>query len=178
MLKFTGHFEVSLRSQQMLENFIEGNQRQMQTVLNEVNRVGNIALHNTQRLRILERRSWKNLRKFYSYAQLKKDHHFKYYPHLSRTFSRDDRAERPNPKLPPLNKIDEVIHVNAPDDRIAPEVDSGSSRSSADHEDSDVDLFAPDNEDYASPPSSDADSSGEHSSSGESSPASGDASNA
>src|SRR4051812_36090521 len=42
------HFEVSLRSQQMLENFAEANQRQMQFLTNEINHVGNIALNNNQ----------------------------------------------------------------------------------------------------------------------------------
>src|ERR1041385_2742593 len=45
------HFEVNLRSQQMLENYIEENQRQMQWLADEINRVGNIAMNNNQYLR-------------------------------------------------------------------------------------------------------------------------------
>src|ERR1041385_1376547 len=59
------HFEVNLRSQQMLENYIEANQRPMKFLADEINRVGNIALNNNQYLRVLKRHSWKGLRKFY-----------------------------------------------------------------------------------------------------------------
>ena len=71
------HFEVSLRSQQMLENFIEANQRRMQALMDEINRVGNIAVNNNQHLRVLGRRSWKGLRKFYSHKSLVKEHYYK-----------------------------------------------------------------------------------------------------
>ena len=79
-------FEVNLRSQQMLENFIEMNQRQMQFLSDEINRVGNIALHYNQYLRVLKRHSWKILRKFNSVSKFKKEHFDKDYPHLQQNF--------------------------------------------------------------------------------------------
>ena len=65
------HFEVGIRTQQMLENFIEGNQRQMQFLSDEINRVGNIAMNNNHYLRVLKRHSWKGLRKFHSVEKLR-----------------------------------------------------------------------------------------------------------
>src|SRR4051812_2456854 len=75
------HFEVGIRTQQMLENFIEGNQRQMQHLSDEINRVGNIALNNNQYLRVLKRHSWKGLRKFHSIEKLRDARIYKEYPH-------------------------------------------------------------------------------------------------
>src|SRR3954470_22163678 len=106
------HFEVGIRSQQMLENFIEGNQCQMQHLSDEINRVGNIALNNNQYLKVLKRHSWKGLRKFNSVKKLADARIYKKYPHLQRNFSRNDSIDRPNPKIPPLEKIDEVLFVN------------------------------------------------------------------
>ena len=99
----------------MLENYIEANQRQMQFLADEINRVRNIALNNNQYLRVLKRHSWKGLRKFNSIKGLRKEHIYKEYPHLQRNFSRDDRVDRPNPKLPSLKKIDKVLFVNEPE---------------------------------------------------------------
>src|SRR3954469_15618256 len=73
------HFEVNLHSQQMLENFIEANQRQMQFLADEINRVGNIALNNNLHLRVVKRHSWKSLRKFNSVKGLRKDRIYKDY---------------------------------------------------------------------------------------------------
>src|SRR3954466_11600558 len=47
------HFEVGIRTQQMLEKYIDANQRQMQHLSDEINRIGNIALNNNQYLRVL-----------------------------------------------------------------------------------------------------------------------------
>src|SRR3954466_14096393 len=47
------HFEVGIRTQQMLEKFIDANQRHMQHLSDKINRVGNIALNNNQYLRVL-----------------------------------------------------------------------------------------------------------------------------
>src|SRR4051812_31839022 len=109
------HFEVNLRTQQMLENFIEANQRQMQFLADEVNRVGNIAVNNNLYLRVLKRHSWKGLRKFNSVQGLRKARIYKEYDYLNRNFSRDDTIARPNQKLPPLHKVDEVFFVNEPE---------------------------------------------------------------
>src|SRR3954466_16214634 len=65
------HFEVGIRTQQMLENFIKSNQRQMQHLSDEINRVGNIVLNNNQYLKVLKRHSWKGLRKFHSIEKLR-----------------------------------------------------------------------------------------------------------
>src|SRR3954467_11771394 len=80
------HFEVGIRTQQMLENFIKGNQRQMQYLSDEINRVGNIALNNNQYLKVLKRHSWKGLRKFHSIDKLHDARIYKEYPHCSETF--------------------------------------------------------------------------------------------
>src|SRR3954468_17752773 len=64
------HFEVGIRTQQMLENFIEGDQRQIQHLSDEINHVGNIALNNNQYLKVLKRQSWKGLRKCHSIDKL------------------------------------------------------------------------------------------------------------
>ena len=95
------HFEVGIRTQQMLENFIEGNQRQMQHLSDEINRVGNIALNNNQYLRVLKRHSWKGLRKFHSIDKLRDARIYKEYPHLQRNFARNDAIDRSNPRIPP-----------------------------------------------------------------------------
>src|SRR4051812_15725395 len=87
----------------------------MQGLMNEVNRVGNIAVNNNQHLRMLGRCSWKGMRKFYSHKSLVKDLYFKDYPHLSRTFPRDDRVDHPNLKLPLLITLNEVLFVNEPE---------------------------------------------------------------
>ena len=75
-------FEVNLQSQQMLENFIAANQRQMQSLSDEINRVGNIALNNNNYIKVLKHHSWKGLQKFHSYKKLKNEHYYKDHPHL------------------------------------------------------------------------------------------------
>src|SRR3954464_5609411 len=132
------HFEVVIRSQQMLENFIEGNQRQMQYLSDEINRVGNIAMNNNQYLKVLKRHSWKGLRKFNSVKKLEADRIFKEYPHLQRYFSRDDTVDRPNPKIPSLAKIDEVLFVNSVE-QIRPDTFSDEDSHTSKHEDDPLD---------------------------------------
>src|SRR3954466_16100223 len=139
------HFEVGIRTQQMLENFIEGNQLQMQHLSDEINRVGNIALNNNQYLRVLKRHSWKGLRKFHSIEKLRDARIYKEYPHLQRNFLRNDVIDRPNPRIPPSQKIDEVLFVN-PTEQIRPDTfldeDSHTSRKESDPlNNSDLDLL-------------------------------------
>src|SRR3954463_9400840 len=104
----------------MLEKFIEGNQRKMHHLSDEINHVGNIALNNNQYLRVLKRHSWKGLRKFHSINNLRDARIYKEYRHLNRNFARNDTIDRPNPKIPPLEKIDEVLFVN-PAEQIRPD---------------------------------------------------------
>src|SRR4051812_13302344 len=96
----------------MLEKFIDVNQRQMQHLSDEVNCVGNIAMNNNQYLCVLKRHSWKGLTKFHSIDKLRDARIYKEYPHLQRNFARNDAVDRPNPRIPPLEKIDEVLFVN------------------------------------------------------------------
>ena len=144
----------------------------MQFMSNEINRVGNIALNNNQYLRVLKHHSWKGLRKFNSVKGLRKEHIYKEYPHLQCNFSRDDRVDRPNQKLPPLHKIDEVLFVNEPDPIRPDEVSEGDSVTSTPEDlldDSDQDLIAPTNaEEFVSSPSEE-ESFGDQTSSSESS---------
>jgi len=148
------HFEVGIRTQQMLENFIEGNQRQMQFLSDEINRVGNIAMNNNHYLRVLKRHSWKGLRKFHSVEKLRDARIYKEYPHLQRNFGRNDAVDRPNPKIPTLEKIDEVLFVNHAE-QIRPDTfsDADSHSSKQDDDESDLALLqAPINiEDQDSP---------------------------
>src|SRR4051812_46988893 len=104
----------------MLEKYIEANQRQMQHLSDEINRVVNIALNNNQYQRVLKRHSWKGLRKFHSIDKLHDSRIYKEYPHLQRNFARNDAVDRPNPKIPSLEKIDEVFFVN-PAEQIRPD---------------------------------------------------------
>ena len=150
----------------MLENFIDANERQMQHLSNEIYRVGNIAL---------KRHSWKSLRKFNSHRKLTKEHFYKDYPHLQWNFSRNDVVDRPNPKIPPLTKIDEVLFVNdAEQIRLDTFSDADSITSKQEDDplnDSDLDLLALENfDDYVSPDSEDKSTSCDKSSSGKPSP--------
>ena len=95
------------------------------------------------------------------------------YPHLQRHFSRNDSIYCPNPKIPSLEKIDEVLFVN-PAEQIRPDTlsdeDSHTSKQEDDPlKDSDLDLLqAPlDIEEIESPASTEGDTSGDASSSGE-----------
>src|ERR1043165_6681021 len=132
------HFEVGIRTQQMLEKFIEGNQLQMQHLSDEINRVGNIALNNNQYLKYLKCHSWKGLRKFHSIDKLRDARIYKECPHLQRNFSRNDAVDRPNPKIPSLEKIDEVIFVN-PADQIRLDTFSDEDSHSSKQEDDPLD---------------------------------------
>src|SRR3954468_7465987 len=106
----------------------------MQHLSDEINRVGNIALNNNQYLKILKHHSWKGLRKFNSIKKLEDARIYKEYPHLQRNFSRNDSIDRPNPKISPLQKIDEVLFVN-PDERICPGTFSDENSHTSKHED-------------------------------------------
>src|SRR3954470_5378373 len=123
----------------MLENFIEGNQRQMHHLSDEINRVGNIALNNNQYLKVLKRHSWKGLRKFHSIDKLRDARIYKEYPHLQRNFLRNDVIDRPNPKIPSLEKIDEVLFVN-PAEQIRPDTFSDADSHSSKQDDDESDL--------------------------------------
>src|SRR3954470_23770085 len=114
------HFEVGIRTQQMLEKYIDANQCQMQHLSDEINRIGNIAMNNNQYLHVLKRHSWKGLRKFQSIDKLRDARIYKEYPHLQQNFSRNDAIDRPNPKIPSLEKIDEVFFVN-PAEQVRPD---------------------------------------------------------
>ena len=93
---------------------------------------------------------------------------------MQRNFLRNDAIDPPNPKIPPLNKIDEVLFVNDAEqirsDTFS-DVDSITSKHEDDPlNDSDLDLLAPTNfDDYISPDSEDKSTSGDESSSGKSS---------
>src|SRR4051812_43848710 len=145
----------------------------MQHLSDEINRVGNIALNNNQYLKMLKRHSWKSLRKFNSVKKLAEAHIFKEYPHLQRNFSRNDSIDRPNPKIPSLEKIEEVLFVN-PAEQIRPDTlsdaDSHTSKKEDDPlDDSDLNLLqVPINiEELQSPASSEGSTSRDESSSGE-----------
>src|SRR3954466_4091337 len=91
----------------------------MQHLSDEVNRVGNIVMNNNQYLHVLMRHLWKGLRKFHSIDKIRDARIYKEYPHLQRNFARNDAVDRPNPRIPPLEKIDEVLFVN-PTEQIRP----------------------------------------------------------
>src|SRR3954471_21777600 len=144
----------------------------MQFLSDEINRVGNIAMNNNQYLRVLKRHSWKGLRKFHLIDKLRDARIYKEYPHLQRNFARNDAVDRPNPRIPSLEKIDEVLFVN-PTEQIRPDTFSDEDSHTPKHEDDPLDdsdpemLQAPMNvEDIQSPTSAD-DISSEETSSGE-----------
>src|SRR3954466_4755777 len=125
---------------------------------------------------MLKSHSWKSLRKFNSVKKLAEARIFKEYPHLQRNFSRNDSIDRPNPKIPPLEKIEEVLFVN-PAEQIRPDTlsdtDSHTLKKEDDPlDDSDLDLLqAPlDIEELQSPASAEGSTSGDQSSSGEERP--------
>src|SRR3954465_15784091 len=131
----------------------------MQHLSDETNRVGNIALNNNQYLKVLKCHSWKGLRKFNSIKKLRDARIYKEYPHLQRKFSRNDAIDRPNPKIPSLEKIDEVLFVN-PAEQIRPDTLSDDASHTSKQEDDPLDdrdldlLQAPlDIEDLQSPAS-------------------------
>src|SRR3954471_22735041 len=145
----------------------------MQFLSDEINRVGNIAMNNNHYLRVLKRHSWKGLRKFHSIDKLRDARIYKEYPHLQRNFARNDSVDRPNPRIPPLEKIDEVLFVN-PAEQIRPDTFSDEDSHSSKHEDDPLDdsdlelLQAPtDFDEDDSPASTEGDTSGDESSSGE-----------
>ena len=91
---------------------------------------------------------------------------------MQRNFSRNDAIDRPNPKIPSLEKIDEALFVN-PAEQIRPDTYSDEDSHTSRHEDDPLDdsdlemLQAPMNiEDIQSPASVEG-SSSEEASSGE-----------
>src|ERR1043165_6884928 len=110
----------------------------MRHLSDEINRVGNIALNNNQYLRVLKRHSWKGLRKFHSIYKLRDAKIYKEYPHLQRNFARNDAVDCPNPRIPPLEKINEVLFVN-PVEQIRPDTLSDEDSHSSKHEDDPLD---------------------------------------
>src|SRR3954469_24110106 len=92
--------EVSLRTQQMLKHFIEEDRVQKQSMMNEINRIRNIAMNNNQIGLESLRREWKGLRKFNTCGQLHRSGFEAYPPHLERQWARDDRLDPRIPLLP------------------------------------------------------------------------------
>ena len=101
-IKPVNHMEVSLRTQQMLKHFIEEDRLQKQFMLNEINRVRNIAYNNNQIGRECLRREWKGLRKFNTPGQLERAGFEQYPQHLERPWAQLDRPDRPDPIVPRL----------------------------------------------------------------------------
>src|SRR4051812_4187202 len=98
--------EVSLRSQQMLQHFIEEDRVQKQAIMNELNMLRNIVMNNNQIGRESLRSEWKGLRKFNTCGQLHRSGFEAYPPHLERPWARVDRPDRPDPRIPllPVNR--------------------------------------------------------------------------
>src|SRR3954469_9098056 len=92
--------EVSLRTQQMLKHFIEEDRVQKQSMMNEINRIRNIAMNNNQIGLESLRREWKGLRKFNSCGQLHRSGFEAYPPHLERPWAQVDRPDPIVPRLP------------------------------------------------------------------------------
>ena len=95
------------------------------------------------------------------------------YPHLQRNFSCNGAIDRPNPKIPSLEKIDEVLFVNTAE-QIRPDTFSDEDSHTSKHEDDPLDdsdlelLQAPMNiEEIQSPASVEGSTSEDASSSGE-----------
>src|SRR3954464_11623372 len=101
-VKPINHMEVSLRTQQMLQHFIEEDRVQKQAMMNEINILRNIFMNNNQIGRESLRREWKGLRKFNTCGQLHRSGFEAYPPHLERPWARDDRPDRPDPRIPLL----------------------------------------------------------------------------
>src|SRR3954464_5479946 len=81
-IRLVNHMEVSLRSQQMLQHFIEEDRIQKQAMMNEINMLRNIVMNNNQIGRESLRSEWKGLRKFNTCGQLHQPGFEAYPPHL------------------------------------------------------------------------------------------------
>src|SRR3954466_2209322 len=129
-------------------------------------------MNNNQYLCVLKRHSWKGLRKFHSIDKLRDARIYKEYPHLQRNFARNDAVDRPNPRIPPLEKIDEVLFVN-PAEQIRPNTLSDEDSHTSKHDDDPLDdsdmemLQAPLNIEDIDSPASAASTSSEEASSDE-----------
>jgi hypothetical protein len=111
-IKPVNHMEVSLRTQQMLKHFIEEDRLQKQFMMNEINRVRNIAYNNNQIGRECLRREWKGLRKFNTPGQLERAGFEQYPQHLERPWAQLDRPDRPDPIVPRLPENREICSVD------------------------------------------------------------------
>src|ERR1041384_7500628 len=111
-VKPVNHMEVSLRTQQMLKHYIEEDRVQKQFMMNEINRVRNIAYNNNQIGRESLRREWKGLRKFNTCGQLHRTGFDAYPPHLERPWAQVDRPDRPDPQVPLLPANQEICYVD------------------------------------------------------------------
>src|SRR3954464_15366511 len=69
-IKPVHHMEISLRTQQMYQHYIDQDLVQKQKMMTEINHLHNITMYNNQLLREYLRREWKGLRKFNSLGQL------------------------------------------------------------------------------------------------------------
>src|SRR3954462_1732340 len=108
LIKPVNHMEVSLRTQQLLQHFIQEDRVQKQAIMNEINRVRNIAYNSNQIGRESLRREWKGLRKFNTCGQLHHSVFEAYPPHLERPWAQVDRPDRPDPQVPLLPENREV----------------------------------------------------------------------
>ena len=111
-IKPVNHMEVSLRTQQMLQHFIEEDRVQKQFMMNEINRVRNIAYNNNQIGRECLRREWKGLRKFYTPGLLERAGFVQYPEHLDRPWAQLDRPDRPDPHVPRLPENRDICSVD------------------------------------------------------------------
>ena len=96
----------------MLKHFIKEDRVQKQFILNEINRVRNIAYNNNQIGRESLRREWKGLRKFNTCGQLHRTGFDAYPPHLERPWAQVDRPDRPDPIVPLLPANREICYVD------------------------------------------------------------------
>src|SRR4051812_35095688 len=81
-------------------------------MMNEINRVRNIAYNNNQIGRENLRRSWKGLRKFYTPGQLERAALEPYPQHLERPWAQLDRPDRPDPIVPRLPENRDICSVD------------------------------------------------------------------
>jgi hypothetical protein len=111
-VKPVNHMEVSLRTQQMLKHFIDEDRVQKQFILNEINRVRNIAYNNNQIGRESLRREWKGLRKFNTPGQLERAGFEAHPQHLQRPWAQPNHPDRPDQILPRLQVNREICSVD------------------------------------------------------------------
>src|SRR4051812_3902168 len=69
-------------------------------------------MNNNQIGRVSLRREWKGLRKFNTCGNLHRSGFEAYPPHLERPWARDDRPDRPDPRIPLLPANKAICFVN------------------------------------------------------------------